>query len=136
MNTYEALIVFKPFVDADNTDNALKPVEKAIKSAEGKITKTEKLGRKRLAYEINKFKDGFLVTFLLEMPAEGVEKFRKACQLNDDILRLTILKLDETALTAVTTVRPREERPEREERGGGREFRGPRRGGDRGRFDR
>ncbi len=130
MNNYEALIVFKPFIDSDNPEQVVRIIENAIKKADGKLKKVEKLGRKRLAYEINNFKDGFLATALLEVDSSHIEDFRKAFDHNEDVLRLTILKLDKVALKSITTPRPLREHQSRGDRpspGGHRAHQGGRR---------
>lgn len=91
MSTYEALVILKPILDLDNSDNVLKALEDTVGSLGGKILKKDKLGRKRLAYEINKFKDGFVTTYLLNLEAAQVSEFKRVCRLNEDILRLVLV---------------------------------------------
>jgi small subunit ribosomal protein S6 len=98
VNTYEALIIFKPMLDLDNADNVLNAVEEIIKNVQGKVLKVDKMGRKRLAYDIRKFKDGFVTTFIVQMEPAAVERFKKACSLNEDILRLTFTRRDDYGL--------------------------------------
>lgn len=135
MNTYEAFVILKPILDVDNSDNVLKVLEDAVESMNGKVVKKDKLGRKRLAYEINKFKDGFIATYLLKMDPASVLSFKRACQLNEDILRLTMVnrnKVDITDASVYGRERPQDrDRPERggdrdrNDRGGDREHRRP-----------
>lgn len=135
MNTYEALIVFKPVVDVENTDNVVKGVETLVTNLKGKILKLEKVGRKRLAYEIAKFKDGFITTMWMELDPSAVAEFKKVCQMNEDILRLTLVRQEKFDLATVGTItsvayggqREREFHPrggDRDHRGGDRDFRG------------
>ncbi len=125
-NNYEALIVFKPFIDADNPEQIVRIIDSAIKKADGKLKKVEKLGRKRLAYEINNFKDGFLATALMEVDSGQIENFKKAFEHNDDVLRLTILKLDKVALQSILNPRPPREHQRGDRPAPGGEHRGPR----------
>lgn len=132
MNTYEAFVILKPILDVDNSDNVLKVLEDAVESLNGKIVKKDKLGRKRLAYEINKFKDGFITTYLLKLDPASVLSFKRTCQLNEDILRLTLVNRSNVDITDASIYgreRPQDrDRPEqRGERGerGEREFRRP-----------
>ena len=114
MNTYEALIVFKPVVDVENPDAVLKSVESLVQNLKGKILKVDKVGRKRLAYEISKFKDGFITTFIMQLEPDTIAEFKKACQINEDILRLTLIRQDAYDLTApsiTTTYRERGDSP-------------------------
>lgn len=128
MNTYEAFVILKPILDVDNSDNVLKVIEDAVESLNGKVVKKDKLGRKRLAYEINKFKDGFITTYLFKLDPASIVSFKRTCQLNEDILRLTLVnrnKVDITDASVYGRERPqdrdRQERGERHDRGGDRE---------------
>lgn len=116
MNTYEAFIILKPILDVDNSDNVLKTVEDAVEKLSGKILKKEKLGRKRLAYEIKKFKDGFITTYHMAMDATAVEPLRRTMQLNEDVLRFTVVARSkaELAEAAAAPVVREHHRPERE----------------------
>ncbi len=121
---YDVLVILKPIVDVDTSDTAVKAVESAVETLKGKIVKHEKLGRKRLAYEIKKFKDAFLSTMIVEMDAEAIEPFKRACHLNEDVLRLMVTR----RIPNQPEFQPTASRPAP---GGRREF-GDRRGGDQG----
>ncbi|MEB3287025.1 MAG: 30S ribosomal protein S6 [Vampirovibrionales bacterium] len=92
LNTYEALVILKPIVDIDNSDVALKGVETLVDTLKGKIIRVDKLGRKRLGYEINKYKDAFVAAVYLELDPALVINFRRACKLNEDLLRVTLVR--------------------------------------------
>lgn len=134
MKTYEAFIILKPILDVDNSDSVLKSVEDTIESLKGKVIKKDKMGRKRLAYEIKKFKDGFITTYLISMEPGQVKNLVSACRLNEDILRLMLVNRSDVEIESLSLNRPLSER------GGDRpEGRGDRpdfRGGDRDRGDR
>jgi len=125
MNTYEAFVILKPILDVDNSDNVLKVIEDSIDAQGGKVIKKDKLGRKRLAYEINKFKDGFITTYLFKLPPSAIVSLKRTCQLNEDILRLVVVNRSKVDITDASVYgRERPERAgDRPERG---EFRGDR----------
>jgi small subunit ribosomal protein S6 len=140
LNTYEVLIIFKPILDVENVDAILNHFQKNIVEAnQGEVVEVDRIGRKRLAYEVKKFKDGFLTLFLLRFPPEKVADFKRACQLNDDVLRLTLVRQDQMpSRTALREEAPsfrredgrgddRRDRGDRGDRGGDRGDRGPRR---------
>lgn len=94
---YEALVIFKPILDVDTSDNALRAVETTVANLKGKILKKDKQGRKRLAYEIGKFKDGFVTSLIISLAPDTVEAFKRACTMNEDILRFMIMRRDDYA---------------------------------------
>lgn len=124
MNTYEVLIIFKPIMDVENVDAILNQFEKNVVAAnQGEIVEADRIGRKRLAFEVNRFKDGFLTLYLLKFPPEKVADFRRACQLNEDVLRVTLVRQDELPVREPVAVGTREDGGRRE---GGYQRRGPR----------
>ncbi len=70
-------------------------VQKIITSQGGSITKTEIMGRRQLAYEINHKKDGTYV--LLEVEGSGAEiaELERRMRVNDQILRYMTIRVDE-----------------------------------------
>jgi small subunit ribosomal protein S6 len=128
MNTYEAFTILKPILDVDNSDNVLKSLEATIETLAGKILKKDKLGRKRLAYEIRKFKDGFFVTYQLTLPAKAVAELYRVVRLNEDILRFTLVSRTRAELNEVNSP------PVRGDREHHRSDRGPDRGPERGEY--
>ena len=93
MKTYELLTVFKPNLDAEEVDKAIDALSKVVSDFGGKVDSTDKTGRKKLAYDIQNFRDGFFVTTVLNLPEEKVAEFRRQLRLNDNILRTMFLEV-------------------------------------------
>lgn len=87
MKNYELLAIFKPNLDAEEIDKNLAKLEETLKEYKGKVVSTDKVGRKKLAYEIQKFRDGFFVSQILAIPAEKIADFKRQLRLNDGVLR-------------------------------------------------
>lgn len=92
-------MVFKPNLDADEVDKNLAKLEETITSYKGKVVSTDKIGRKKLAYDIQKFRDGFFVTQILSMPADKVVDFKRQLKLNENILRIMFMEAAKAVAT-------------------------------------
>src|SRR5438132_9510614 len=70
-------------------------VQKIITGQGGNITKTEMMGKRQLAYEINHKKNGTYV--LLEVEGSGAEiaEVERRMRVNDQILRYMTIRVDE-----------------------------------------
>ena len=97
MKTYELLTIFKPNLDAEEVDKAVEALNKTVVDFGGKVESTDKTGRKKLAYDIENFRDGFFVTTELSLPAEKVAEFKRQLRLNDSILRTMFMEANEKA---------------------------------------
>ena len=93
MKTYELLAVFKPNLDAEEVDKQITVLNGIIKDFDGSVENTDKMGRKKLAYDIQNFRDGFFVTMNLSIPADKVAEFKRQLRLNDNILRTMFMEV-------------------------------------------
>ncbi len=87
MRKYEMLCILKAGFDIENTDKIIANIETAIKDFDGKINNVNKLGRKKLAFEITKIKDGFYAIFDIEMAADKMVELKRYLKLNDSVIR-------------------------------------------------
>ena len=70
-------------------------IEEAIVALEGKVTSTDKMGRKKLSYDIKDFRDGYFVVHNFEMDPAQVAKFNRQLRLNENVLRIMLLETSE-----------------------------------------
>ena len=92
MKNYELLTIFKPNMDVEDVDKMIAKLEEPVVSFGGKVESTDKIGRKKLAYDIQNFRDGFFFSAVLAIPADKVAEFRRQLRLNDSILRTMFME--------------------------------------------
>ena len=93
MKTYELLSIIKPNIDSDEADKIIAKIEETIVGYEGSVIDTDKMGRKKLSYDIQNFRDGFFVTQKLQLPANKIADFKRQLKLNENILRTMFLEV-------------------------------------------
>ncbi len=69
MNKYESVIILKPTLKKDDRAEILKETEKAIKEV-ANIIETNDIGLRKLAYEVNGYKEGFYMCYKFDMKEE------------------------------------------------------------------
>lgn len=97
MKTYELLAIFKPNLDAEEVDKAIVKISNNVSEFGGKVESTDKIGRKKLAYDVENFRDGFFTSFIMELPADKVAEFKRQLRLNDNVLRTMFLEVSKKA---------------------------------------
>ena len=92
--TYEVVFIIDPTAGDDEVMRLSEAVQKIITTQGGVITKTEVMGRRQLAYEINHQKEGSYV--LLEVEGSGAEiaELERRMRVNDRILRYMTIRVD------------------------------------------
>ena len=98
MKTYELMTIFKPNLDAEEVDKVIEKINSVITEFGGNVVSTDKGGRKKLAYEIQNFRDGFFATTVLSIPADKIAEFKRQLRLNDNILRTMFMEVSAKAM--------------------------------------
>ena len=88
MKKYELFTIIKPNLDNDEADKIVNKIEEIIKNLGGEVVEADKMGRKKLAYEVAGFTDGFMVDQIITMPADKVADLKRQLRLNDSIIRI------------------------------------------------
>lgn len=84
--------VFKPNLDAEEVDKLIEKINSVITEFGGSVESVDKAGRKKLAYDIQNFRDGYFTTTILSLPADKVAEFKRQLRLNDNILRTMFME--------------------------------------------
>ena len=93
--TYEVIFIIDPDTADTEVMQLSEGVQKIITNQGGSITKTEMMGKRQLAYEINHKRNGIYV--LLEVEGSGAEiaEVERRMRVNDQILRYMTIRVDE-----------------------------------------
>ena len=93
--TYELMFIVDPDAGDEDVVKLSEGVQKIITGQGGSITKTEMMGKRKLAYEIKHKRDGNYV--LLEVEGSGAEiaEVERRMRVNDQMLRYMTVRVDE-----------------------------------------
>ena len=97
MKKYKLLSIFKPNLDAEEVDKLIEKLGSVITEFGGSVESVDKAGRRKLVYDIQKFRDGYFATTVLTMPADKIAEFKRQLRLNDNILRTMFVEVSEKA---------------------------------------
>jgi small subunit ribosomal protein S6 len=92
--TYETVFIVRPNLDEEAVDKTVAVVEEYIKAQGGNVESTEKKGRKRLAYEVDKMRDGYYVVIVFKAKAESITPLKRMMTLSEDIIRNLVVVID------------------------------------------
>ena len=92
MRKYELLTIIKPNMDAEEADKIITKIEDTVKNFGGNVYETDKMGRKKLAHDIQNFRDGHYVVQKLELDPSKVTEFKRQLSLNENVLRTMFME--------------------------------------------
>ena len=75
-------------------ENAINWVQDVIKNGEGEVTKVDRWGKRRLAYEINDLTEGYYLLVEMEAPSATAQELDRVLRISDDVLRHLIIRLN------------------------------------------
>ena len=108
MLQYETIFVGDPNLTDEEVDGIVGLIDQITVAAGGKVLKTEKWGKRRLAYPIGHREEGIYVLMTLECPTTLVKEIDRRYRMNDRILRhLTVRVEDESQLGPSPMMKPR-----------------------------
>jgi len=130
MRQYEVMAIIDPDVDERQIQPIIDKYSKVITDAKGTVDATDIMGRRRLAYPINKKTDGIYVVFNISSEPAAVAEMDRLMTIDEQFMRTKVMRTDTKKVRPEISADRIEVPPERDprtERGGGRRSRDDRR---------
>ena len=93
--SYEIVFIINPDAEDAEVMRLTEAAQKIITDQGGTIVKTEMMGKRRLAYEINHKNDGIYVLLEVEGSGREIAEFERRMRVNDRVLRYMTVRVDE-----------------------------------------
>ena len=87
MREYESVFVLNPNLDDSQVDIELEKIREFLTSKDTEITEVQKWGRRKLAYEIAKNREGVYTLIRFSADAEVPMELDRRYRLNENMLR-------------------------------------------------
>ncbi len=94
MNKYESVIIINPNLDEEGTKAIVKNFSDLI-NTDGKLEKVDELGKKKLAYEVKKNKEGYYAVFYFEANPTLISELERNYRITDDVIKFMTIKVEE-----------------------------------------
>jgi len=93
--TYEIMFIVRPDVEEADMDKLIETFSGYVTGGGGTIKSTEKMGRRRLAYTVKKFNDGFYVLLIVEAPASLISEIERRLRVSEPVIKFLTVRMDE-----------------------------------------
>ena len=94
-NTYELTYIVNAVLNEDQIKAVVQRITKLIEENGGEILALDEWGNKRLAYPINKKRNGYYVNLHMKAPGTIIQRLERSMEIDDDVLRYLTLRMDE-----------------------------------------
>ena len=93
--TYEVMYIVDPETPGDRIEKLNEAVGKVIEKEGGTVVRMEDIGRRQLAYPINKRHEGHYVLFEIDGTGQEIAELERRMRVNDMIIRYITIRVDE-----------------------------------------
>ncbi len=93
--TYEVMYIVRPDAEEADLDKLIEGFEKNVTDGGGEIKSTEKMGRRRLAYTVRKFNDGFYVLMTILADGSLVSEIERRLRVSEQVIKFITVRIDE-----------------------------------------
>jgi len=100
MRRYELMLVIRPDVADDKSQALVDRTTRGISAAGGQIVKVAPWGRRRLAYPIDRHREGSYHIILFEAPSEAIVELEHTLLITEEVLRHLVTRVDRPAKAA------------------------------------
>jgi small subunit ribosomal protein S6 len=101
MNDYEVTYILRPNLEEADVDARGNAIAEIIKGQGGEVVAIEKLGKKRLAYEIADLREGWYIAMHFRSTGVASKELERQLKLHEDVLRALVIFLDKKALAGM-----------------------------------
>ncbi|MGA7157269.1 MAG: 30S ribosomal protein S6 [Acidobacteriaceae bacterium] len=93
--TYEIMFIVRPDVEEAELDKLIETFSGHVTTGGGTVKTTEKMGRRRLAYTVKKFNDGFYILLVVEAPASLISEIERRLRVSEPVIKFITVRMDE-----------------------------------------
>ncbi len=91
MNKYESVVIVNPNLEEESIKNLINKFSDLI-NTDGNIISVEEIGKRRLAYEIKKQKEGFYIVIKFEAKPELIAELERNYRITDEVMKFIVVK--------------------------------------------
>ena len=90
---YEVTYILRPTLEEADMDAKVEQVMKSLKDQGAELGEAEKMGKRRLAYEIDDVREGYYVVLRFKSQPDVVKELERQLRLNEDVMRALVINL-------------------------------------------
>jgi small subunit ribosomal protein S6 len=103
MRRYELMLVIRPDVADDKSQALVDRTTRQVVTAGGQIVKVAPWGRRRLAYPIDRHREGSYQIILFEAPPEAIAELEHTLLITEEVLRHLVTRVERPTKAARRT---------------------------------
>ncbi len=92
---YEVMFIVRPDVEDEEADKLIAGFSSTVTAGGGVVKSVEKMGRRKLAYQVRKFNDGNFVLLTIEANGAVVLELERRLRVTEPVIKFITVRMDE-----------------------------------------
>ncbi len=93
--SYEIMFIVRPDLEEADIEKIIETFSGYVTTGGGTVKNIEKMGRRRLAYTVRKFNDGFYLLMFVDAPASLVTELERRLRVSEQVIKFITVRMDE-----------------------------------------
>jgi small subunit ribosomal protein S6 len=93
--SYEVMYILRPDLEDADVDKSVETFSGYVTGGGGTVKQVEKMGRRRLAYTVNKFNDGIYILLIVDAPASLISEVERRLRVTEQVIKFLTVRTDE-----------------------------------------
>jgi len=93
--SYEVMFIVRPDLLEEDVDKLISTLQNHATTAGATVKNVEKMGKRRLAYDVKKFSDGQYVLFVLQSDGKAVYELERRLRVSEPVIKFITVRTDE-----------------------------------------
>jgi small subunit ribosomal protein S6 len=93
MIAYETMVILNPGLTKEEADKLVDRYAEVIKTQGGDVTKVDRMGKRKMAYEMQKHQEGTYALLVFSAPGTAVAELERQMRLADEVIKFQTLRV-------------------------------------------
>lgn len=93
--SYEVMFIVRPDLQEEDLDKLISTLQTHATNAGATVSNVEKMGKRRLAYDVKKFQEGQYVLFVLNSEGKGIYELERRMRVTEPVIKFITVRTDE-----------------------------------------
>jgi len=93
--TYELMFIVRPDMAEEDQDKLISTLESAVSSSAGTVRSVEKMGKRRLAYIVRRFREGIYILLTVEGAGGLIHELERRLRVSEPVIKFLTVRIDE-----------------------------------------
>ena len=93
--TYEVMFIVRPDMMDEEVDKLISTLQTHATNAGATVQNVEKMGKRRLAYDVRKFQDGLYVLLTLLAEGKAIHELERRMRVTEQVIKFITVRMDE-----------------------------------------